>query len=125
MPSIDEPVSLSLQQDQEQTLPGTELRLWISSSSSKHGAPVSSVSVMFALADVLAERSWTIEEGRFSSEWLAVEGRFWHPQLERYEEGALPGWQVRLDSVDETSVSGAPTAVTVSVRRHSVPEAAP
>jgi len=95
----------------------TGLSVWISESSAKIGAPVSRVAVLVRGGGRLAEAVWVIESGEFESRWRPIAGRFWHPEKKAYEEGELPGWEIRLVSIDESLPSGSPAAVTIELRR--------
>mgnify|MGYP000889122583 CR=1 FL=1 len=109
--------NIQLSGDTPITVPGTGLVLRISASSAKIGAPVSAVNVLVRDGDRLAEAAWGIEEGKFDNSWRPIAGRFWHPDHEAYEEGAIPGWELRLVSLDEFHANGAPETITVELRR--------
>jgi len=117
VPALQNPVRMSLTGEAFVTVPGTLLQVRISESSAKIRAPVTGLGVMVRDGQRLAEVRWTIESGKFDGSWLPIAGRFWHPENKRYEEGAVPGWVLRLVSLDDFSSNGAPIAATVELKR--------
>lgn len=95
----------------------TNLRVHISGSFHKIRAPLVGVSVLVSKGgDRQAEVSWRIESGEIDSTWGPIKGTRYDESSRSYEDEEVAGWQVRLDSVDDVSVGGDPTAVTVSFR---------
>jgi len=113
----DKPFRVNLTGEAFVAVPGTPLQVRISESSAKIRAPVTGLGVMVRDGARLAEVRWTIESGKFDGSWLPIAGRFWHPVNQRYEEGAVPGWVIRLVSLNDFSSNGAPIAATVELRR--------
>jgi len=108
---------VALSGEAEVAVGGTALRLRISESSAKIGAPVSRVNVLVNDGTRLAEAGWVIESGVFDKKWHPIEGRFWNPDAKEYQEGSVPGWEIRLLSLDDFHSNGSPAAVTVELRR--------
>ncbi len=111
---------MSLTGEDNVAIAATGLAAKISGSSHKARAPVVSVSVLFTQTDTganQAEVSWTIESGKLDGAWQPLAGRRYDSTTQAYVDERIDGWEVRLDSVDDESVGGNPTAITLSVRR--------
>lgn len=97
-------------------VPGTELTVRLLGGWHKSFAPLVGVDVQFARGTDLAEVGWRIEQGAIDPAWQDLEGRRYDEASATYVETAIPGWQVRLLSVDDASAGGSPTAITIEVR---------
>ncbi|PKN46518.1 MAG: hypothetical protein CVU59_05810 [Deltaproteobacteria bacterium HGW-Deltaproteobacteria-17] len=113
----EKPARISLSGETFVSVAGTQLQARISESSAKIRAPVTGLGVMIRDGGRLAEVRWTIESGKFDGSWLPIAGRFWHPEKKQYEEGEIPGWVIRLVSLDDFSSNGAPISATIELRR--------
>lgn len=98
-------------------VPGSDLSAHISGSFHKSRAPLVGVSVLVSQGEQKAEVSWRIESGQIESDWRPIEGRRYDDESETYVEEQIPGWLVRLDSVEDHSAGGDPTAITISLKR--------
>jgi hypothetical protein len=109
--------TVSLAVDEVKEVPGTPLVIRISSSFHKVQAPLVGVSVLVSVEGEKAEISWRIEHGQIDASWQALEGRYYDDDADAYVEGRVPGWRVRLESVDDRKAGGSPSAITVSFQR--------
>lgn len=109
--------TLKLVGDAEASVEGDGLRVAILSSGSKIGAPAVTVTVLVTNAEGDgAQVRWLIENGNLDGAWVDVAGGRFDVETNAYIQEELPGWQIRLDSIDDQASSGAPRAVTVSLR---------
>ncbi len=99
------------------SVPGSDLTVFISGSFHKIRAPLVGVSVLFSQGDKNAQIEWRIESGTINSTWLELRGRRYDKESGSYVDEEIPGWRVRLDSVDDHAAGGDPTAITISVKR--------
>ena len=97
-------------------VPGTNLSVHISGSFHKTRAPLVGVSILVSAGDAMAEVGWRIESGKIDSEWIEISGRRYDEASREYVEETIPGWLVRLDSVDDSSAGGDPIAITISLK---------
>ena len=97
-------------------VPGTDLTVQLLGGWHKTRAPLVGVDVRFGRGDDLAEVGWRIEQGEIDPAWQDLAGRRYDEATETYVETAIPGWQVRLLSVDDSNAGGSPTAITIEVR---------
>ena len=97
-------------------VPDSDLTVRIESASHKIRAPVVGVSILVERGSDKTEVGWTIEEGEISGSWEDVAGRRYDEDSGDYVEEQIPGWQVRLDSIDDTNAGGSPSAITVSFK---------
>ncbi len=101
-------------------VPQSDLTVHISGAFHKIRAPLVGVSILVEQAGKptprQAEVSWGIKSGHVSTKWRPVEGGRYDPETSEYVEERIEGWLVRLDSVDEQSAGGDPTAITVSFK---------
>ncbi len=98
-------------------VPQSNLRVFISGSFHKASAPVVGVSVLVTSGEEKAEVSWRIESGNVNSNWRPIEGRRYDEESSTYVEEEIPGWEIRLDSIEDQSAGGDPTAITISLRQ--------
>lgn len=115
-PNHEEVRTVSLSGKTPVPVPGSGLVVKISGSFHKIRAPLVGVSVLVSRGDDLAEVEWRIESGQIESEWRTISGRRWDADSSQHVEEEIPGWLVRLDSVDDSSAGGDPTAITISLR---------
>ncbi len=109
--------TISLQGDMPVPVSGTEFRVQISGSYHKTSTPLVGVSILVSRGDdQQAEVEWRIKLGEVDSTWRPIKGNRYDAPSKSYMDEEIPGWQVRLDSVDAESVGGDPTAITVSFR---------
>jgi hypothetical protein len=106
---------LSLVDDRPVAVPESDLTAHISGAFHKARAPVVGVSVLFQRGNDKAEVSWRIESGRLDAAWVEIAGRRWDDAANDYVDEVIDGWRVRLDSVDDQSAGGSPSAVTISI----------
>ncbi len=97
-------------------VPGTKLSVHISGSFHKTRAPLVGVSVLVSAEDKMAEVGWRIKSGKIDSQWIEISGRRYDEVSREYVDETIPGWLVRLDSVDDSSAGGDPTAITISLK---------
>jgi hypothetical protein len=109
--------SLSLSGDTPVPVPGSNLVVHISGSFHKASAPVVGVDILFVDGEQKVQVGWRIESGEINSEWIELRGRRYDDESSEYVDEEMPGWWVRLDSVNEQSAGGDPTAITISVKR--------
>ena len=112
--------TLSLAGDSPVPVPQSELTVHISESFHKIRAPLVGVSVLSVQAGNPAKKAqvgWRIESGKIDPTWRKLEGRRYDEDSGEYVEERIPGWRVRLDSIDDQSAGGSPTAITISVKR--------
>jgi hypothetical protein len=115
----DETVQIQLKKNTYVLVPGTALEARISCSSHKTRAPVGRVKVMVKNGKKTAEVGWIIKSGKFHKGWKDIKGQYWNPKNGAYEHGEIPGWQARLDSIDEVAANAAPRVITISLRKRS------
>jgi hypothetical protein len=116
-PAADAIHTVSLVREEPALVPGTPLSVFISQSSHKIRAPLAMVSILVSIGDQKAEIGWRIESNQIDGVWRPLEGRRFDNDTSEYVEEEIPGWLVRLDSVDETSANASPRAITVSFKR--------
>jgi len=120
-PMDDEIRRVSLSGDVPVPVPRSDLTVRISGTSHKIRAPVIGVSILVEEARKPAARKaevgWRIESGQLSPEWREVAGRRFDNESSSYLEEHIPGWLVKLDSIDDQAAGGSPTAITVSFKR--------
>lgn len=110
--------TVSLSGDAPVAVPRTELTAHISGAWHKTRAPLVGVSILVSRgSESKAEVSWRIESGNVDSQWIAVSGSRYDAETSSHKDEEIAGWQVRLDSIDDSSSGGNPTAITVSFRR--------
>lgn len=114
------PVEHKLQIDREEPfeVPNTPLTVRITESSHKIRAPLARVIILVSTETVHAPVEWLIENNSFDRQWLPIQGRFWNDEAGKYQEGEIPEWQVRLESIDDHRANGAPSVITLVFRRH-------
>ena len=117
VPKGDAIHTVSLKGKEPVPVPDTRLTVFISQSSHKIRAPLAMVSVLVVEGEQKAEVGWRIESNQIDGEWLALQGRRYDVETNKYVEEEIPGWLVRLDSIDETSSNASPRAITVSFKR--------
>lgn len=108
--------TVSLSGDTPVPVPNTDFKAYISGASHKTSTPLAYVRVLLSLADAKAEVRWQVQAGEIDTAWRKIEGRRWDADSSTYLEEEIPGWLVRLDSVDDSSSGGSPTALTISVK---------
>lgn len=116
-PAEKETRSLSLSGDTPVPVPGTDLQVHISGGFHKASAPVVGVDILFQKGEQKVQVGWRIESGEINSEWMELRGRRYDDASSEYVDEEIPGWRVRLDSVDDQSAGGDPIAITISVKR--------
>ncbi len=109
--------TVSLQGREPVPVPDTPLTVFISQSSHKIRAPLAMVSVLVAVGEQKTEVGWRIESSQIDGEWRALQGRRYDSDSSKYVEEEIPGWLVRLDSIDKTSANASPKHITVSFKR--------
>jgi hypothetical protein len=117
---IDErrPITVSLVGDEPVALPGTELTAHISDAFHKTRAPLVGVSVLFEHASgQKAQVSWRIESNEIDRGWRELQGQRYDDATSTYVEERIAGFRVRLESIDDSSAGGSPTAITLSLKR--------
>jgi len=110
--------TIALRDDTPMPVAQTDLRAHISGSFHKTRAPLVGVSVLVSKeGGGQAEVSWRIESGEIDPTWAPIKGSRYDEPSRSYKDEEIAGWQIRLDSVDDASVGGDPTAITVSFRQ--------
>jgi len=97
-------------------IPGSDLSVRLMGGWHKASAPLVGVDVQFRLDDRIAEMGWRLERGVVTSDWRDLAGHRYDEKTERQLDTTIPGWQVRLVSVDASNAGGSPTAITIEVR---------
>lgn len=115
-PKHDQVRTIALSGDTSVPVPHSGLTVRISGSFHKIRAPLVGVSILVSRLGDKAEVEWRIESGRINTEWREIQGRRWDAESNTYVEEKIPGWLVRLDSVDGSSAGGDPRAITISVK---------
>lgn len=116
-PAADAIHTVSLMRKEPARVPGTSLSVFISQSSHKIRAPLAMVSILVSEGEQKAEIGWRIESNQIDGVWRPLQGRRYDTDTSEYVEEEIPGWLVRLDSIDETSANASPRAITVSFKR--------
>jgi len=109
--------TMSLRGRDPQPVPFTDLSVHISGSFHKSRAPLVGVSVLVSQGAAQAEVSWRIESGHIDDSWHEIAGQRWDDASSEYVEEKIPEWLIRLDSVEEHSAGGDPTAITISFKQ--------
>ena len=115
-PAVHQLYTVSLVGESPAPVPGTKLSVHISGSFHKTRAPLVGVSILVSADTKMAEVGWRIESGKIDSEWIEISGRRYDEASREYVDETIPGWLVRLDSVDDSSAGGDPTAITISLK---------
>lgn len=109
--------TISLSGKTATSVPRSDLSVTISGSFHKSRAPLVGVSILVSAEDgAMAEVDWRIESGEIDSSWRPIAGERWDKAASTNVEEKIAGWLVRLDSVDEQSAGGDPTAITISLK---------
>lgn len=112
--------TVSLTDDSTVPVPGTPLTAQMVDAFHKIRAPLVGVSVLVH-DDESPTRSakvdWRIESSKVNSGWRELAGQRWDDSSEAYIEERIPGWLVRLDSLDASTSGGSPSAITISFKR--------
>lgn len=99
-------------------MPGTDLQVVISEAWHKTRAPLVGVSVLVSRGPKRkAQVGWRIESGKVPVEWKSISGRRYDGPTGKYVEETIPGWQIRMVTLDDSNAGGSPSAITVSFRR--------
>lgn len=110
--AIDTPVDIE----------GAKLRATMVDSFHKIRAPLVGFGVLFrAESGATAQVSWRIESGKIPARWRPLEGSRYDDEKGAYVDEKLPGWLVRLESIDDSNAGGSPTKVTISVKVGDAP----
>lgn len=113
-------MTVSLQGEDPIVVPGSGLTAHISEAFHKTRAPLVGVSVLFTTTEAPIRRAqvaWRIESGNIDASWHPLEGRRYDTETSKYVEESIPGWKVRLDSIDDQNAGGTPTAITITLTR--------
>ena len=95
----------------------TNFKLNISESSHKSRAPVGRVCVLVDNGSKKAETCWVTESGVFEKDWKTIGGRRWVSESNAYEEIYITGWQIKLNSIDDTHANASAKTITVSLQQ--------
>lgn len=110
--------TVSLKGKDPVAVPGSGLSVFISESFQKIRAPVSGVSVLFSLGDKKAQVGWRIVEGKVAPQgWVELKGRRYDGATNNYVEEHIAGWRVKLVEVNARRSNGAPSAITIAVKK--------
>ncbi len=112
--------AIRLSGDTAVQVPGTTLTARMTETFHKTRAPLIGMSVLVELDGEPVQRAqvgWRVESMKIDHAWLELAGQRWDDTSKAYVDERIPGWLVRLDSIDAQSAGGSPTAITVSFKR--------
>ena len=111
--------TVSLTDDSTVPVAGTPLTVQMVDAFHKIRAPLVGVSVLVnddGSPKHTAKVDWRIESSNVDSGWRELAGEHWDEPSNAYVEDRIPGWLVRLDSLDASNSGGSPSAITVSFK---------
>tara|TARA_R110002096_G_scaffold433381_2_gene651976 strand:- start:19581 stop:19931 length:351 start_codon:yes stop_codon:yes gene_type:complete len=98
-------------------VPDSDLRAFISDSYQRSRAPGAGVMVTVVQGDIHVKLTWSVSPQEIDTAWRPIQNSEFDYESNTQVTKGIPGWLVRLDSVERYSRAAGPSAVTISLKR--------